>query len=101
MASDIDAEQARGNELPEHRVPARLVEIAADPERLEGVVAVALDALVGVAGEDVDEVGGAELLAGAVDRRQRLLGGERAVEALGGCRQLSQKPQPPWCSSPK
>ena len=59
-----------------------LVGILADAEHGQLVVAGARDALVRPPHEHVDEVGGAEALAGAIDGRQRLLRQHRAVHRL-------------------
>ena len=45
-------------------------------------MAVVGDALAGLAGQHVDDVGDAEALAGSVDRRQRLLGVHGAILGL-------------------
>ena len=79
----VGREDALRHQLPVDRQPTAAVEFAADAKRLQPVVAEAADPLGGVAEQYVDEVMGAEALAGAVHRRQRLLRRNRAVPALG------------------
>ena len=66
------------------------VELGADAEGLQPVVAEALDAFVVGAEQHVDEMMRAEALAGAIDCGERLLRGDRAVPGLppapGSCR---------------
>src|SRR5579883_3171762 len=73
MAFDIDFEMALGHELAEDRLPFLLVELAADTEGLEPVMAELPHALGELAAQHVDEMGHAEALSGAEDRRKRLL----------------------------
>jgi hypothetical protein len=47
---------------------------------------------VSLAAQHVDEVHGAEALAGAVDRRERLARRSVASQVCGGSRQVSQLP---------
>src|SRR5690606_37384293 len=62
------------------RPPAARVQLVADPERREPVVPEAPHPLRRLAEQHVDQVAGAEALAGPDDRREELLGGEGAVE---------------------
>src|SRR5438270_14070562 len=82
MAFAVDDEVAGGDELAEHPLPPRLVELGADAEGLQPVVAELGDAVARLAGQHVDEMADAEALAGAVDRRDRLLRRDRPVPAL-------------------
>ena len=63
----------------EHRLPGAPVEVRADPERRQPVVASPRHALADAAEQQVDQITLAEALAGAADRRQCLLGGDGAV----------------------
>ena len=74
---------AERHELAEHVAPRGLVELGADAEHAELLVVPAQHALVLLAAQHVDHVHGAEALPGAVDRRERLLRGDRGVPGLG------------------
>ena len=58
----------------------------------ELVVLPLADPFACLAAQDVDQMPGAEALAGAVDRRQRLCAGSVPSQVCGGSRQLSQLP---------
>src|SRR6266851_4409800 len=79
MTFDVDGEMALRDELAKNGVPFVLLQLGADAERLQPVVAELADALAHLAEEDVDEMGDAEALAGAEHRRERLLRGDDAV----------------------
>src|SRR5260221_12619018 len=79
MALDVDGKMALRDELTEDRLPFVLLQLRADAEGLQPVVAELADALTHLADEDVDEMGDAETLPGAEDRRQCLLRGDDAV----------------------
>ena len=70
---------AERDELPEHRAPLSFVEIPADSESGNAVVAELGDTPGILAEQHVDHVPRAEALAGAVDAGQRLLRAQRAV----------------------
>ena len=83
VAVDVDLEKTARHELAEHRLPGAPVEVGADAEGRQPVVAGARHALVGLAEQQVDQVALAEALAGAPHRRERLLGRDRAVPGPG------------------
>src|SRR5690606_5741621 len=83
VALGVDGQQAPGDQLAEDAPPGGGGYVLADAEGTELVVAEALDALVVLAGEHVDEVVDAEALAGAVHAGQGLLGGDGGVPGLG------------------
>src|SRR5690606_26834050 len=79
VALVIDLQQARGHELPEHAAPFAGVQVGADAVGAERVVAERPDALRLRPAQDIDQVGGAEALPGAVDAGQRFLRRHRRV----------------------
>ena len=82
VAVVVAGEMPGRSELAEDTLPRRLVGILADTEHRQLVVAGARNALVRAPHQHVDEVGGAKTLAGAINRRQRLLRQHRAVHRL-------------------
>ena len=78
----VGFEQAGGEQLAEDRAPAHVVEIGADAEGRQAVVAELLDLVGRLAAQDVDQVSGTEALAGAQRGGQRFLRGDRAVPDL-------------------
>src|SRR5438105_4122976 len=75
----VRPQMAERDELPEHRAPLSFVEIPADSESGNAVVAELGDTPGILAEQHVDHVPRAEALAGAVDAGQRLLRAQRAV----------------------
>ena len=71
-----------GVELAEDRAPLVAVVLLADPEGRQPVVAELLDRVGLLAAQEIDQMLGAEALAGAQDRRHRLLRGDGAVDHL-------------------
>src|SRR6185369_2579576 len=76
---------AERHQLAEHAAPGRLVQVRADAEHAELGVIPLLDAVGGLAAQHIDEVHGAEALAGAVDARERLA---RGVGRIPGLRRI-------------
>jgi hypothetical protein len=76
-------QQAGGEQLAEHRTPRRLVEVGAGAEGRQLAMVELLDLLGRLAAQDVDQVAGAEALAGAQRGRHGLLRGHRAVPHFG------------------
>ena len=74
VAVDVDAEQAARDELADDRPPLARVEVGAGAEGRQPVMAEAPHALVVLAAQHVDDIAGAEPLAGPIDARQRLAG---------------------------
>ena len=80
MPVEVDLQQPARDELAEDVPPALGVELPADAEGRQPLVAEAAHLLGRLAAQQVDQVLGAEALAGAVDRRERLLRRNRRVE---------------------
>ena len=90
----VGFEKSERNELAEYRAPLAVAEVRADVEGLELIVAEARDTLGRFSAQDVDQVAGAEALAGAINAGQRLLRRLGAVpHAAAASRQVSQLPQ--------
>ena len=79
----IGVEQAAGQQLAGDAAPGGFVEIGADAEGRQLVVAELGDLVGGLAAQDVDQVAGAEALAGAQRGGHDLLRGDGAVPELG------------------
>ena len=90
MPLGVGQQVALRDQLADHRKPAARVELGADAEGLQPVVAELADALGRVAEQHIDQMVRAKALAGAVDRGERLLRGDGAVPArrpgCGNCR---------------
>lgn len=100
VALVVHSDEFARDQLAEDRAPALFVQIAADAESGDVLVA-AFDDLVGqFAAQHVDQVPCAVALAGAVDQLSALRAASVASQVCGGFRQLSQLPQGPE-SSPK
>src|SRR5690606_9976935 len=78
----VDADEAHGEQLPEDRLPDARRDVLAGAEDGHVRMAEALRLLVLDPHEDIDDMAGAEALAGAVDRGERLDGRFRAVPGL-------------------
>ena len=77
----VDQHQARRSDLPQHRLPGPRIGVLAGAEHRQLVVAEAGGLFGRLAGQHVDDVAGAEPLAGAVDGGHRLDGDLGAVPA--------------------
>ena len=82
MTFDVDPQQPGRHQLTKDGTPFVLGEFAADAERRQPIVTELPDAFVCGPGQHVDEMGGAESLAGSIDAGQGFLGRHGAVEAL-------------------
>src|SRR5581483_6584989 len=83
VARHVHRDKPMRDELADNRAPGVAVVLLADAESGELVMAQALDALVGLAEENRDDMRLPEALAGAMDAGQQLLGGDGAVEGFG------------------
>ena len=83
VARDVERDDAGAVELAEDRAPFLLAVFLADAEGRQAIVAEFRDRLGVLADEHVGQMLGAETLAGAHDRRQRLLRRDRAVDHFG------------------
>src|SRR5262249_54951674 len=79
-AGDVERQDAGGVELSQDRAPLVAVALLADPEGRQRVVPEFLDRLGLLAEQNADDVLAAEALAGAQDRRHRLLRQHGAVD---------------------
>ncbi len=84
MGVVIDLDQPGDDQLAEHRAPLAAVEIGADAEGGQAVMAELVDPFGPGAAQDVDQVAGAEALAGAQH------GGERLARGLGAVPRLDR-----------
>jgi hypothetical protein len=80
VAGEIDVEEARRHQLADHRAPLGRLEVGADGEGRQPVVPRAHDLVGGFSHQAVDDMAGAEALAGAHHRGQHLLAQFRAVD---------------------
>src|SRR5690606_33623087 len=78
--AEVDRDEPDRDALADHGAPFTVVELRADAEDAELVMAGARDALVRLAEQHVEQVLRAEALAGAVDAREQLLYGNGGVE---------------------
>ena len=83
IAIPVRAHQITAHHLPEHRLPGRALQVLTNREGWQKIVAALAHLVGGVAGQDVDQMVGAEAFAGAQHRRQRLAHGFRRVEQPG------------------
>src|SRR5690606_22953205 len=83
VAFGIDLEQSQRDQLAEYAAPGARIDIGADAVYGQAVVAELVDAFGIAAAQHVDQVRGAEALAGAVDAAQGLARGFGAVPGLG------------------
>ena len=79
MSLDVHTQQAPRDELAEHAPPGRRVQLRADAERADRIVAEAADTFVVLPEQHIDQVHDAKALTGAMHARERLLGDHRRV----------------------
>jgi short-subunit dehydrogenase len=79
----VDARQSQSDQLPEDAAPRGFIEIGADPEHRQLVVVPSGDSFAGLAAQHIDEMHGAEALAGAVDRGKGFLRWSGRIKGFG------------------